>query len=159
MEPPPQVAQPLPEIFRGCWEGDVPFVDHIQRLPGAAPIGPWATKSYRLCYRRVGDGPFELTFTDTGVRHRLISNPEGRLQVVSTDGRSFAALRGDLHFDEYYNERNFFGPRTFEVDEATNMDCQISRDSMLVRASVLGQREGAPWFTANWHARFVHVPE
>src|SRR5580658_7844694 len=32
-----QMQQPvLPAIFRGCWQGNVQFLDSIERLPGAA---------------------------------------------------------------------------------------------------------------------------
>ena len=157
--PPPPAQEPLPAIFRGCWAGMVPFVDMIQRLPGAAPVGPWTAKSYRLCYRRVGSGPFELTFTDTGVApHRLIRNPEGRLDVVSTDGQSYAQMQAHLRFDERY-VRFGFGRGSFEVNETTNLECHIDRNAMYVRASVTGAKDGEPWFHANWHATFMHIPD
>jgi len=159
--PPPvqayQPAEPLPEVFRGCWEGVVPGVDTLRRLPGAPPTGPWAVKTYRLCYQRVGNGPFELQFTDLGIaHHHLITNPGGRLEVVSSDGRSYATMQAQLHFDERY-VRPTYMHETFAVDEKTDLDAQIVGDEMRVRARVYGERDGMPWFEATWHAIFMHT--
>jgi len=159
--PPPvqsyQPAEPLPEVFRGCWEGVVPAVDTLRRLPGAPPTGPWAAKTYRLCYRRVGNGPFELQFTDLGIaHHHLITNPGGRLEVVSSDGRSYATMQAQLHFDERYIRPTFMH-ETFAVDEKTDLNAQIVGDEMRVTARVYGERDGMPWFEATWHAIFVHT--
>jgi len=155
---PASPPMPLPEIFRGCWEGVVRQLDSIQRLPGGRPIGFWVAKTYRLCYRRVGNGPFELTFADAGVkRSRMITNPQGRLKVLSTDGRSYAQMRALLHFDEYRS-----GSRrgeTFGVDELTNLSAKIDQGTMRVQAKVYGEHAGEPWFRASWHADFVHTPD
>lgn len=148
---------PLPEIFRGCWEGVVRQLDSIHRLPGARPIGPWVAKTYRLCYRRVGNGPFELTFGEAGVkRSRMITNPEGRMKVLSTDGRSYARMSAFLHFDEY--RKGSHRRETFGVDEVTNLMAEIDQGTMRVRAKVYGERDGEPWFRASWHANFIHAP-
>ncbi len=149
---------PLPEIFRGCWEGVVRELDSIHRLPGARPIGPWVAKTYRLCYRRVGNGPFEPTFGEAGVkRSRMITNPEGRLKVLSTDGRSYARMSAFLHFDEY--RKGSHRRETFGVDEVTNLMAEIDQSTMLVRAKVYGERDGEPWFRATWHANFTRAPD
>ena len=61
-------AQPvLPPVFRGCWQGTVESVDSIERAPGGHKLGYWTPKTYRLCYKRVGNGPYQLTFGETGV--------------------------------------------------------------------------------------------
>jgi hypothetical protein len=162
-QPPPslsppasQAPPPLPASFRGCWEGEVDYLDSIERLPGAAKIGPWTPKTYRLCYRQSGNGPFELTFTEAGVAHsRKITNAAGKMQVLSTDGRSFANLRALLHFDEYRTHTSYFSGNTFPVDELTNLQCRITPDGMQVSGTVYGERSGNPWFRAKWHALFA----
>lgn len=161
--PPPEtlrMEQPaLPAIFRGCWQGDVPFLDSIERLPGGAKIGTWTPKTYRLCYERYGNGPFQLTFTEAGVVHnRKITNAQGSMSLVATDGRTYATMRAELHFDEYRNGGGYFSDATFAVDETTRLQCDIQPDGMHVIGSVRGSREGEPWFRAYWHATFVHVP-
>ena len=148
----------LPAIFRGCWEGNVQFLDSIERLPGAAKIGSWTPKIYRLCYERYGNGPFQLTFTEAGVeRNRKITNARGTMKLLSTDGRTFATMLALLHFDEYRNGNDFSGT-TFAVDETTRLQCEIQSDGMHVVGTVRGTREGDPWFRAYWHALFLHVP-
>ena len=148
----------LPAIFRGCWQGRVDYVDSIQRLPGGAKIGPWTPKTYRLCYRRTGNGPFALTFTEAGVvGSRQITNAAGKMELLSSDGRTFATMRALLHFDEYRIHPGAFGGDTFPVDELTQLECHIEADGMHVRGQVYGQQSGQPWFKAGWRATFRHT--
>jgi hypothetical protein len=161
--PPPPAsmlhAQPvLPAIFRGCWEGRVQYLDSIQRMYGAPKLGYWTPKTYRICYRRVGNGPFELTFSQVGVEpDEKITNPTGAMDLISTDRRDAARMRAQLHFDEYYRHHHF-GGQTFRVDEETILDCDIQGSgAMLVRGTVFGRRDGHPWFRASWHAMFTRV--
>lgn len=163
--PPPPASmlhsQPiLPAVFRGCWDGRVEYLDSIARMYGAPRVGVWTAKTYRICYRRVGNGPFELTFSQVGVDPSIkIINPTGRMDLISTDGRDAARMRAQLHFDEYYVHRHF-GAQTFAVDEETILDCAIrSNGAMTVRGQVFGRRDGSPWFRANWHAVFSRVGE
>ncbi|MBF6560972.1 MAG: hypothetical protein IVW56_11830 [Candidatus Binataceae bacterium] len=149
----------LPAIFRGCWQGEVEWVDSIERLPGAAKIGPWTPKTYRLCYERYGNGPFQLTLTEAGIQHNSkIINSQGVMHALSTDGRTYATMQAFLHFDEYH-VRDYFGGATFPVDETTRLQCDIQPDGMHVSGNVYGMRDGSPWFRAYWHTVFVHVPD
>jgi hypothetical protein len=155
-----QLATPvLPEVFRGCWQGQVNELDSIKRLPGAHKVGFWTPKTYRLCYRRVGDGPFQLTFSETGVApSEKIINPHGHVVALSTDGRAYAKMRAHLHFDEHHVDPAMRG-ETFAVDETTMLDCRIMNNQMFVRADVYGTRDSAPWFRAHWRANFIPVPQ
>ncbi len=157
--PVPQTNPVLPAVFRGCWRGHVDELDMIKRLPGAHKVGFWTPKTYRLCYRRLGDGPFTLTFSETGVEpSEKIIHPVGRVVPISTDGRGYATLHATLHFDEYSASR-YSESETFAVDESTRLNCKVAGDTMLVMASVYGERDGSPWFRASWHAEFVQVPD
>ena len=160
--PPPMNVAPmtaqgppaLPAVFRGCWQGEVNQLDWIRREPGAHKIGFWTPKTYRLCYKRVGNQPFTLTFTETGVAPSdKIINPHGHVAPISTDGRAYASMRSRLSFDEYKVRGDGVSP-TFAVDETTNLDCRIAGDEMLVSADVYGTRDGEPWFRAHWRADF-----
>jgi hypothetical protein len=159
--PPPayRMDQPvLPAIFRGCWEGKVEFLDSIERLPGAPKVGIWTPKTYRLCYQRYGDGPFQLTFSEAGIdSNGKIINPLNSLNLISTDGRTYATMRALLHFDEYHTA-DYSAGSTFAVDETARLQCDIQPDGMHVIGSVHGTRDGDPWFRAYWHALFVHEP-
>jgi hypothetical protein len=132
-------------------------------MPGAARLGTWTPKTYRICYKRYGDGPYQLTFTETSVvpDSRIVS-PSGSMQLLSSQGNT-AMMRGTLHFDEYFPvQAGFFGfasasPGTFPVDETTKLRCVVASDGMHVWATVDGNREGVPWFRAYWHALFFQV--
>ncbi len=160
-QPPPQPPAPnlrqpepvLPAVFRGCWRGVVDEVDDMEQLPDAMPPGRWMPKTYMLCYRRVGNGPFQPTFTSAGVEGTRIINTAGRMRVISTDGRSYARLRAYLHFDEFRGHSN----STFAVDEVTDLQCTIEPDGMHASGVVYGERNAAPWFRARWHTTFFHV--
>jgi hypothetical protein len=157
--PAPVVRQPepvLPAVFRGCWRGVVDEVDRMQRIPGGERPGLWMPKTYMLCYRRVGDGPFRLTFTAAGVEGTGITNTSGQLRLLSTDGRSYAKMRSYLHFDEF-RRPTWLGNSTFAVDEVTDLQCTIEPDGMHASGIVYGERDGAPWFRAWWHTTFSHV--
>ena len=154
-----QAEPKLPQVFRGCWEGEVVTVDDLERLPGAHKVGYWTPKTYRLCYRRIGEGPFHLTFSETGVvPNEQIKNARGHVDALATDGRAYAKMRSDLRFDENHIEPGLRGS-TFAVDEVTVLDCRIRDDAMTVTAGVFGTRDGEPWFKARWHADFRHVPK
>src|SRR5215469_490560 len=154
-----QAEPKLPQVFRGCWEGEVVMVDDLERLHGVHKVGYWTPKTYRLCYQRIGEGPFHLTFSETGVvPNEQIKNPRGRVDALATDGRAYAKMRSDLRFDEDHIEPGLRGS-TFAVDEITMLDCRIRDDAMTVSAGVYGTRDGEPWFKAHWHADFRHVPE
>jgi len=154
--PPPQPEPELPAIFRGCWRGRVEMVDRIQGLPGAPKPGLWMPKTYELCYRRVGDGPFHLTFTAAGVEGKRIINTTGQLRLLSTDGHSYAKMRAYLHFDELRGPK-WLPPSTFAVDEVTDLQCTIDPDGMHAIGVVYGERDGSPWFRAWWNTTFLHV--
>jgi len=152
----------LPAIFRGCWQGEVYTLDEIERAPGGGKLGDWTPKTYRVCYRRYGNGPYQLTFTETGMEpdDRIIS-PSGSMQLLSSRGDT-AMMLGSLHFNEYRpGPVGFFGlgsPDTFPVNETTKLRCVVQSDGMHVWATVDGTRDGAPWFRAHWHALFLPVP-
>ena len=152
----------LPDMFHGCWRGEVDSLDAITRLPGAAKLGTWTPKTYRICYKRYGNGPYQLTLTETRVApdNRIVS-PTSTMRLLSSQGNS-AMMLGSLHFDEYFPATaGFFGfgnPETFPVDETTKLRCIVAPDGMHAWATVTGARDGAPWFRAYWHALFYQVP-
>lgn len=165
--PPPIISIPipmpapqpvLPPVFRGCWQGTVEDVESIERAPGGHKLGYWTPKTYRLCYKRVGEGPYQLTFGETGVvATQKIKDSQGRVDIQRTDGRSYAELRAFLHFDEYAAGRNYTAA-TFAVDEVTILECRIEGERMEVIADVDGRREDQPWFRAHWRTTFVRAP-
>ncbi len=156
-EPARQVNPILPKVFSGCWQGQVDELDWIKRIPGGHKVGFWTPKTYKLCYRRVGGGPFQLNFSETGVRpNKKIIHPIGTVVLISTDGHAYATMHATLRFDELSAECH---SATFVVNESTNLDCRIRQNAMAVTADVYGTRDGVPWFRARWHADFAQVPD
>ncbi len=151
-------SQPtLPAVFRGCWEGRVEYLDSVERLPGGAKLGFWTPKTYRLCYRRIGNGPFVLTFTEAGIEENdRITNAQGRMTLLSSDGRHYASMRSDLNFDEFPVRADSLKADTFSVHEVAELDCRIEADGMHVKGIVTGWRDGVPWFRARWHTILIH---
>ncbi len=98
--PPPRITVPLvapqpvlPPVFRGCWQGTVDNVDSITRAPGGHKLGYWTPKTYRLCYKQVGNGPYQLTFGETDVvATAKIKYSKGSVEIKRTDGRSYARV-------------------------------------------------------------------
>jgi hypothetical protein len=162
--PPPVTSQPiLPAIFRGCWQGTVFDLDDIEFFPGAPRDSTWTPKTYFVCYRRTGNGPFELTFNQAGIEHdSRIFNANGSVQLLSTSGNE-ALMQAFLHFDEHQASlAGLFGfgggSSSFPVNESTKLRCVVDSHGMQVWATVYGTREGQPWFQAHWHALFLPVP-
>ncbi len=99
----------LPPVFRGCWQGTVENVDSITRAPGGHKLGYWTPKTYRLCYKRVGDGPYQLTFGETNVvATEKIKYSKGTVEIKQTDGRSYhRATRAFTAFRRIPGRPNF----------------------------------------------------
>jgi hypothetical protein len=53
---------PLPERFRGCWEGQVAELDTRRKLGGFWPAWclKWLPKNYEICFVQRGLGAWEL---------------------------------------------------------------------------------------------------
>jgi hypothetical protein len=149
---------PLPEVFRGCWQGVVRYIDSQAQL--APPmIGGWIPKTYRICYTQTGGGPFKPTISETGIitNGRAVRNARSRLEVLSTDGRTQARMRAYLHFDE--DSHGLFGlfSQTGSVDELTHMNCEIDGAVMHVQGDMYGEWNRRPWTRVTWHADFSSV--
>jgi hypothetical protein len=149
---------PLPEVFRGCWQGVVRYIDSQAQL--APPIiGGWIPKTYRICYVQTGGGPFKPTISETGIiaTGHAIRNPRSRLEVLATDGRTQATMRAYLHFDE--DSQGLFGlfSQTGSIDELTHMNCEIDGAVMHVHGDMYGEWNGRPWSRVTWHADFSSI--
>jgi hypothetical protein len=151
---------PLPEIFRGCWTGEVAEVDSMVPLTEAAMHVQWLTKLYTLCYKQVGAGDrWHLTFAETSVAQRsMVSDQRQSISVKSVAAQDRAELTGYLHFRA--PQVNPFGFPTSTVntlDELTQLHCAVTpnRDAMDVQAEVLVENNDEPWVKITWHTRLL----
>lgn len=149
---------PLPEVFRGCWSGDVAQVDSIEPLSPDARQIIWLTKSYTLCYKQIGYGArWHLTFAEGSVANRgEVSDQRQMIKVKSVSGTDRAQLTAYLHFRAPVV--NVFGAPTGIIntlDELTDLDCLVmSADGVMdVRAAVFVENDDRPYARIIWHAR------
>jgi len=153
---------PLPEIFRGCWSGEVARVDSMIPLTPNALHVQWLSKLYTLCYKQVGAGDrWHLTFAETSVAQRsMVSDQRQSISVKSVTGRDRAELTGYLHFRA--PQVNLFGLRSSTVntlDELSQLHCTVSpdRNVMEVHAEVLVENDDEPWVKITWHTRLLRT--
>ncbi len=153
---------PLPKVFQGCWQAQVTHLDSL-RVLGRQPPNLWITKTYRFCYRRVGQGPFEPTLATAGVDSNsapfgMVSSVQSTLRVLRTDGRSSATLRAFLEFNQTDVELGILAGTAAAVDELTEMTGRLDGDVMHIQAKVYAEWNRSPWCIITWHADFVHAP-
>lgn len=153
---------PLPEVFHGCWEGEVAQVDSITPLGPDAGRIVWLTKSYTLCYKQTGyDGRWQLTFAEGSVSDRSeVWDQRQSIQVKSVRGPQRAQLSAYLHFRA--PRLNMFGVPTGSVntlDELSSLDCLVvnGAGAMEVRAQVFVEMDDRPYAQIMWHTRLLRV--
>jgi hypothetical protein len=151
---------PLPEVFRGCWTGQVADVDSIQPLRYGTGRPVWLTKSYTLCYKQVGNSDrWHLTFAESSVSDPSeVSDQRQSIKVKSISGPDRAELTAFLHFRAAQGDiLGLLTGATQVVDELTTLDCTIAPDHsvMSVNASVFVEDNNAPTFRVIWHTRFL----
>jgi hypothetical protein len=154
---------PLPEIFRGCWVGEVPAVDSMTPLSPDAVHVRWLTKLYKLCYQQVAAGDrWHLTFAETSVAERsIVSDQRQAVSVKSVAGRDRAELTAYLHFRA--PQLNLFDLPSGVVntlDELTQLHCAVTpnHDAMEVQAEVFVENNGESWVQITWHTRLLRTP-
>lgn len=152
---------PLPEVFHGCWSGDVARVDSI------VPLGPdtgrivWLTKSYTLCYKQTYKGRWQLTFAEGSVSDATeVWDQRQSIQVKSVSGPERAKLSAYLHFRA--PRLSMFGQPTGGIntlDELTSLDCVVvpGGGEMEVRARVFVEMDDTPYAQIMWHTRLLRT--
>jgi len=152
---------PLPEVFHGCWSGEVARVDSISPLGPEAGRIVWLTKSYTLCYKQTHDERWQLTFAEGSVADsREVWDQRQSIQVKSVSGRERARLSAFLHFRA--PRLNMFGQPTGGVntlDELTSLDCLVvpGGGAMEVRAQVFVEMDDRPYAQIMWHTRLLRT--
>jgi hypothetical protein len=151
---------PLPEVFRGCWQGSVPRVDSIVPLDPMAGRTIWLTKSYTLCYKQSGyNGKWVLTYAEGGVANRReVSDQRQAIRVKSVSGADRAEITAYLHFRAPVV--GLFGAPTGMIntlDELSHLHCYVMPDQqvMEVQAAVFVEQNDRPSVNITWHTRFL----
>jgi hypothetical protein len=160
----------VPQEFKGCWEATVSQADSWQHLQGPR-IGGWIPTTIRLCFRRVGDGPFTITFHDTKLdtdyaseHGYTVSNFDEQTEVVSTDGKNQVKLHGVARMDQRGRILGFIPGPTVTIAATSDSSCVLidGGEAINVEATQVERCSGSaafdcngePWIQATWHARF-----
>lgn len=153
-------AEILPRTFQGCWQGTVAQPDYDRSIPPFT-MGDWMSETYRLCYVRHGDGPFELTFSSLSMDPTAaetegihIDDFRGKVEVVSNDGADRATLRARMHFRQKQSVLLGLLSQQSVSEAIVNMQCRLTNGAMQVQAQFLQTCDGRPCFEGRWHQTF-----
>ena len=94
------------------------------RLAGFIPT------TYQLCFRRVGEGPFTITFHDfkldtayASERGYRVSNYDEQAELVSTDGKNVVSLHSIARLDEGLKVLGFIPGPTVRIAKMMRVAC------------------------------------
>ncbi len=144
--------------------------DSWQLLEGP-PLGGWIPKTFSLCFRRMGNGPFTITFHDTKLdtgyvseRGYKVSNYDEQTEVVSTDSRNQVLLHSVARMDQRGKLLGLFPGPTLTIAASSDIRCVLvdQGETMNVELSGVDRCSGSefwgcngqPWVQATWHAQF-----
>ncbi len=151
----------LPQVFVGCWKSVTRHAN--EGVESIRTTGPYAwflecvipPGTTEFCYKQSADGSFQPTMfamavTDDWVARQQMTDQSYKLEVLATDGRHTARLRGHSHHVE-------FGKRF--LDESWELNCSIKGDSMACVDEGQGTVNGKPWCFSKTHYVFTRVEE
>ncbi|MGB8684586.1 MAG: hypothetical protein WCD12_17010 [Candidatus Binatus sp.] len=160
----------VPKEFEGCWESTISEPDSYQHLQGPRIAG-WIPTTFRLCFRRTGNGPFIITFHDSKLDTEYatdhgytISNYDAQTEVVSTDGQNQVSLHSVARMDQRGRILRFIPGPTVTISKTSDSRCLLVDDgaTMNVKSSAVDRCSGSPtfgcngqpWIQSTWHAQF-----
>lgn len=156
----------LPTVFRGCWQSVTHRVN--QDVDSIRTTGPFAwvgcidpPGNSEFCYKRVGNGPFEPTFSSSRINSRWaaqagkrITHETSRVEILSTDGTHEAHLRTHGHHDEV----ELWVIRA-SIDYTGDLTCGIDGNHMHCQGQNHATLNGYPWCISTGRTNFTRVPE
>ena len=162
-EPPPQIetgaAQqvleiPIPEMFLGCWRGDVDDLEWERRADWLGwfglPTGSrWYYKRYRLCFTRIDGRHWQLSFGALRFAQAApVKWPRHHVELIGLVPPDRFELESDFTFMDSTN--------LSQVGELTKISATLLSDGSLdARGMVFATLNEAPWFTAAWRTRLL----
>jgi hypothetical protein len=151
----------LPPAFVGCWRSVTNFANEgVESIRTTGPYAWWIAcvvppGTTTFCYKQASNGRFEPTLFSGDVSpewtaRQKITGLTYDLEVLSTDARRSARLRGRSHHVE-------FGNRT--IDETWEMNCRIDHSRMTCREIEASDLNGKPWCFSKAVSLFNRIPE
>jgi hypothetical protein len=171
----PQNALEIPQVpkpFEGCWEGTITEPDSWERVKGPRIAG-YIPHTDRLCFKKLGDEPFTITFHDIKVDSDYaskigypISNIDEQTDLVSTDGHNEVSLHSVVSFDERGKLLGLIPSSVTRISTTRDAHCLLVDDgaalnveaSQTTRCSGSWGCNGQVWVRATWHSHFHKVP-
>lgn len=156
----------LPTVFQGCWQSMTHRVN--EDVGSIRTTGPFAwvgcidpPGNSEFCYKRVGNGPFEPTFSSSRINSRWaaqagkkISHETSRVEILSTDGTHEARLRTHGHHDELE-----LWVILASIDDTNDLTCRIDGNHMHCLGQSHATLNGYPWCISTGRTNFTRVPE
>jgi hypothetical protein len=129
----------IPQAFFGCWRGTSQPSDSAQYL-GGCPRAFEIPETQELCFRKVGDGGFEIAFQSASSE---LPNFRDHTDLISSQGDS----RVDLSDTGSYNMLGtFLFSQQVTFSGASQCDLSPDKESLACRGSTLFRCAGVPWY-------------
>ena len=129
----------IPQAFFGCWRGTSQPSDSAQYL-GGCPQAFEIPETQELCFRKVGDGGFEIAFQSASSE---LPNFRDHTDLISSQGDS----RVDLSDTGSYNMLGtFLLSRQVTFSGSSRCDLSADKESLACRGSTLFRCDGVPWY-------------
>ena len=138
----------LPQVFSGCWKGDVLNVDSLRTLNGSGFAAVWEPKTFEVCFVRRGRGRWLLTYSSwrlaTAVPAFLFQPISDSLRLLSGNRADTIVLESTIKFRDIVSVK----------DETATIVLHPDGSVMHARGAVTAGRNGIPWVASTWHTDF-----
>jgi hypothetical protein len=128
----------LPQAFYGCWRGTSLPSDSSQYL-GGCPPGYEVPETQELCFRKVGEGGFEITSQSAS---SSLPNFRDRTELVSSQGDS----RVDLRDIGTYDMPGLFTFSRVGFNGASRCDLSGDKETLACEGTTVFRCNGLPWY-------------
>jgi hypothetical protein len=145
---------PLPERFRGCWQGAA-VLDSQQQLSSQWPAVKWSPRNYRLCFVEHGLDVWQVLYGENRIDSNGSSGfeKEQAVEFLRIE-RATAVLRTSVMLGS---------PPTgkYTTQEETTLRCELADapGALRVRGEVVEDVNGKPWRAARWQGSFTRARE
>lgn len=133
----------IPQAFFGCWRGTSRPSDSARYL-GGCPQAYEIPETQELCFRRVGDGGFEIAFQSASSE---LPNFRDHTDLISSQGDS----RVDLSDVGSYDMPGLLSSDSVAFSGSSRCDLSTDKESLACRGSTLFRCDGVPWYQTTGH--------
>ncbi|HZY59190.1 MAG TPA: hypothetical protein VFE56_05475 [Candidatus Binataceae bacterium] len=154
----PQSAQPeasnpvhtIPQAFFGCWRGTSLPSDSAQYLGGCGQAYE-IPETQELCFRRVGDGGFEIVSQSAS---SALANFRDHAELISSQGDR----RVNLSDAGSYDLPGLFSSDSVAFSGSSRCDLSKDKESLSCRGTSLFRCNGRPWYRTTGRVVMRRLP-